>query len=242
MEENKKQFVQNPDPKEEDCLILSDRLIYANMRRFMNKTTYEAYPSISTIARLSGYSEKKVKQSIQRLIKNKDIELLQKKHGRNNIYKFNKLTKNFEKFTYEFLDNDKLTPDEKAYVVGFQSLAYKDEQHSICSLSNTDIAKELNIDEHTVAKYNRALVKKEIMEEVATQARDGFGFRKVARTIDNVKICQAILFIKEDVDRHDAELKDIRKTIEIILKENRDLKKELYKQNYTEVVQDEYAM
>lgn len=239
MSQNKKQHVQSPNLEKDDGLIPSDKLIYANIRRFMDKETYKAFPSMATIAKLSGYSELKVKKSIMKLVQHGDIEILPEKHGRNNIYKFNKLSKNFEKFTMEFLDHPDLTADEKAYIIGFQSQSFKDDNYSTSSLTNAEMAEKLHISHDSVIRYNRALIRKGVMDEIATQAKDSMGFRKMVRSIDNNKICQAILFINEKIENHEdriaileRERESDKKTIEI-------LKRELFKKNHTTPVEFE---
>lgn len=64
-----KQHVQVPDPSGCNDLKPTDRLVYANIRRFMNKDTMECHPSIATIAKCCGIGEKTVKRSIDRLVK-----------------------------------------------------------------------------------------------------------------------------------------------------------------------------
>lgn len=71
MEENKVQIkhVQVPDPTDFKDLKPTDRLVYANIRRFMNKDTYECYPSMQTIASKCGITKDTVAASIKRLVK-----------------------------------------------------------------------------------------------------------------------------------------------------------------------------
>ena len=88
MEENKTiKHVQVPDPSGYKDLKPTDKLIYANIRRFMNKDTYTCYPSMSTIAKKSGVTIQTVQNSIKRLVKFGYIEILEEKHNsKNNIY------------------------------------------------------------------------------------------------------------------------------------------------------------
>lgn len=74
--DNKKQHVQVPDPVKKTKLKPFDKLVYANLRRHMDKDTYECFPTIRRIASECGCTEKRVTNSIERLIEAGDIEKL----------------------------------------------------------------------------------------------------------------------------------------------------------------------
>ena len=63
------QHVQIPDPSGYNDLKPTDKLVYANIKRYMNKETKTCYPSMSTISRKSGVSLPTIQQSIRRLVK-----------------------------------------------------------------------------------------------------------------------------------------------------------------------------
>lgn len=72
MEETKKsnvKHVQIPDPTEYRDLKPIDRLVYANIKRYMDKDTFTCYPSMRTIAEKCGVSPMTVQASIRRLVK-----------------------------------------------------------------------------------------------------------------------------------------------------------------------------
>lgn len=87
----------------------------------MNKDTYEAFPSMETIAKDAGISKPTV---IKHLVANGDITV--RKEGRRNIYKFNPLSKNFEMFTYKFM----LTTQQRIYII----LTHVQRRRRVCIL------------------------------------------------------------------------------------------------------------
>ena len=238
MEENKNyaKHVQIPDPDDYKGLKPTDRLVYANIRRFMNKDTMTCYPSISTISKFCDVTPQTVQNSIKRLVKHGYIEILPEKHNsKNNIYKFKKLEKDFERFTDEFLDNPDLTPNEKAYLIGLQSQCYKNGQYAVTSYSNNAIANNLDISLNSVKKYNTSLKTKEIMQELKTVSFDENGFAKVIKAIDMAKIGQQVLF--EVAVNHEDRIQQLEVLVQKLMQENKELNKKLNEN----IIQKEYS-
>ena len=237
MEENENiQHVQVPDPDEYKGLKPTDKLVYANIRRFMNKDTMTCYPSMTTIAKVCDVTVPTVQSAIKRLVKHGYIEILPDKHNsKNNIYKFKKIEKDFERFTNEFLDNPDLTPNEKAYLIGLQSQCYKNGQYAVTSYSNNKIANNLDMSLNSVKKYNTSLKAKEIMQELKSVSFDEQGFAKVIKAIDMAKIGQQVLF--EVAINHEDRIQQLETLVEKLLNENKELNKML-QQNIT---QKEYS-
>lgn len=225
-EQKSKQHVQVPNPKMDKGTQLKpiDYLIYANIRRFMNKETMSCYPSIDTIATVSECNRKTVMTSIKRLEELGFLTTIKRK-GASTIYKFDKLNK-FEMFTPEFLDNPDTTPEEKAYLIGLQSQSYKNQDYAVTTYSNTELSEALNIPERSIRRYNKSLKEKDIMMEIATQIKDEAGFNVPAKAVDLHKIGQAILFINQRVDDHEDRITRLEKMIELLSKENNSLRKE----------------
>lgn len=226
-EKPKVQHVQVPDPSGCNDLKPTDKLVYANIRRFMNKDTYTCYPSMSTIANKCGVTVQTVQHSIKRLVKWGYLEILPEKHNsKNNIYKFPKLSEDFERFTDAFLDNPELTSSEKAYLIGLQSQCYKDGDYALTTYTNTEIADILNISTKSVSRFNTSLETKQVMTELRTVKNDEEGFNKLVKAIDLAKIGQKILF--EVAVDHEDRIRSLEKTVELLIKENRELKKQLH--------------
>ena len=142
------------------------------------------------------------------------------------MYRFKELLKNFERFTPEFLDNKKITPEEKAYLIGLHSQSFKSEDYAVTTYSNQEIANNLNIPLRTVQNYNKSLQEKEIMTEIATSLTDDAGFNIPAKAVDMHKIGQAILYINKRVDNHEDRITNLERMLEMALRENKNLKKE----------------
>ena len=224
----KSQHVQVPDPvKEKKDLKPIDYLVYANIRRYMNKDTKTCWPSLTTIAKDCQCSIPTVRTSIKRLHKEGLIDIF-KRAGQSDMYRFKDLLKNFERFTPEFLDNKDITPEEKAYLIGLHSQSYKNEDYAITTFTNQEIADNLNIPVRTVRNYNKSLQEKEIMTEIATSVKDSAGFNVPAKAIDMHKIGQAILYINQRVDNHEDRITNLEKMLDLALKENKSLKAKLY--------------
>ena len=117
-----------------------DKIIYASIRRYMNKDNRECYPSLNTISLKLGCSINKIRSAISRLVK---TGLLKKSaEGRKNVYYFprTEFDKHFEMFTDEFLDMD-LPLNVKEYYMDIQQYLYdKDSGVGKCSFPNTELA------------------------------------------------------------------------------------------------------
>lgn len=241
--EESKQHVQVPDPiKKNRDLKPVDYLVYANIRRYMNKDTKTCYPSLSTIARDCDLSIPTIRTSINRLEQCNLITTI-KQPGHSTIYKFKELLKDFERFTPEFLDNPDMTSEEKAYVIGLQSQSFKNEDYAVTTYSNSELSENLNIPERSIRRYNQSLKEKEIMLEIETAIKDEAGFNVPAKAVDLHKIGQAVLFISKVVDNHEDRITRLEKMIELLVKENKNLRheNELLKSS-KEVIPVEYEL
>lgn len=224
---NKVQHVEVPQPKErETSLKPFDYLVYANIRRYVNKDTMTCFPSLDTIADKCGSTIPTIRQSIKRLLKEKMFEAIIRT-GQSTMYKFTNLLDGFEMFTSEFLDSEELTPEEKAYLIGLQAKSYKNNDLAITTYSNSELSSMLNLSRKSIIKYNKSLREKEIMSELQTSVKDTeTGLCKSAKVIDLNKIGQAVLFINERVDNHEERIQQLEKELKMVISENRRLSKE----------------
>ncbi len=110
-----------------DCENISPKslVVYCAIKRHMNKETLEAFPEIKTIAKESGCGDDAVRKAIKELVDNGFIERKMRK-GQSTIYKFS-TTKNFEPFSYDFLDDNKIKIREKAYLMMAQKNMFNKE-------------------------------------------------------------------------------------------------------------------
>ena len=224
---NKVQHVEVPQPKEKETSLKPfDYLVYANIRRYVNKDTMTCFPSLDTIADKCGSTIPTIRQSIKRLLKEKMFEAIIRT-GQSTMYKFSNLLDGFEMFTSEFLDSEELTPEEKAYLIGLQAKSYKNKDLAITTYSNSELSSMLNISRKSIIKYNKSLREKEIMSELQTSVKDTeTGLCKAAKVIDLNQIGQAVLFINERVDNHEERIQQLEKELKMVISENRRLSKE----------------
>lgn len=119
MEENKK-HVQIPQANTIDKssdLKLLDYLVYANIKRFVDKESLIAKVSTETLARKCNMSQRSILKSIEKLENANMFKIIRTANAQKkncNQYQFQQL-KEFEMFSDEFLDASELTNKVKAY-------------------------------------------------------------------------------------------------------------------------------
>ena len=226
--EQSKQHVQLP-VEENSELDPRDKLIYVCIRRFADKDL-TCFPSLAEISRLSGATVNTVRKIIQKLI---DLDYISRfKKGRHYFYKFNEL-KSFEPFSYEFLDKEDLTFQEKAYIIAAQQYMFKDEVGigKIC-YTNSDLARKINSSGPTVGRLNKSLIKKGYLGLVETRAVDKATGEQVIEKIYNLNaLGQAVIWTLRDHEERLQDVEDkvdsVQKTNELLLKQNNELLNEI---------------
>ena len=164
METKRNQFVIYPHPANDEVqpdLDSKDKLIYIAIRRYMDKTTLEAFPSYATITKDTSAAAKTIKKCIDNLVREGYLET--RKEGRKIIYKFNN-KKQFEPFSYDFLDKPDLSFTEKSYIIASQQYMFKDEEEGKINYNNRELSKLINMPESTISKCNRSLERKGYLE------------------------------------------------------------------------------
>lgn len=208
-----KRHIQVPNDMTEQNSYLkpADILIYATIKRHMDKETKTCYPSLATISQESGASVNTVKSSIQNLINSKYIEVTPR--GRGKLYTFLKWDK-FEPFSYSFLDNKKLTFKEKAYILAAQQYMFKkeDTQDGIITYDNIELSKRLNISPTTISRLNDSLIIKNFLKiNTLSQRNPETGLQIKEKVFHLSKIEQAIVFILKN---HEERLKNTEAKVE----------------------------
>lgn len=227
MSENNKQHVQLPnDMTKSGELSQKDLLVYVTIKRYINSKTKECYPSLDTIVKVSGVSKPTVRKSIETL---KRLDYFQvRTEGRKNVYKFNPY-KNFEPFSYEFLDFD-LETNLKAYIMVAQQTMYKDiEGFGKITYSDSELADLINLDRHTIAKYNRVLEEKGFLSIIKTDKRDSVTGLKIDEKIFHLnELGQQIIWV---LQKHETDITDLKKKTEDTSKDVTMLLKEIKRLN-----------
>ena len=204
-----------------------DLLIYVTIKSFSNSKTLQCNPSLETIVKKSGVSKPTVRKSIKKLEELNYIEV--KKLGRGNDYRFNP-HKNFEPFSYEFLEKEDLTPNEKAYIIATQQYMYKDiEGKGKMTYSYSEIADKINLSYNSVVKYNKSLEDKGFLNVISTGKKDpvsGVYIQEKFYHLD--ELGQAIVFTlknhEERLEKTESDVEILKRQVNILLAENKKLK------------------
>lgn len=209
-------------------LTYSDPFIYACIKKYMNQETKQAWPSNSTLAKLSKMSNRTITESIKRLEAAGYISV-RREFGKPNVYTFNDYKK-FEIFSYDFLDSEEYTPKDKSYYILMQPKMFKSSSDCVVTMSSEKLAKSLALDPKTLRKYEKNLVKKGLLELTPYRTDNATGLEVYARHYDLEKWSNAIAlkFMEHNdrLDNHDHQIKRLEDEIEFLKKElaKRDLK------------------
>lgn len=173
-------------------LTINDPFVYACIKKFMNNETKQAFPSNNTLVEVSGLNSKTITASINRLEK-AGYFTVKREMGKPNIYTFNDY-KQFEIFSYDFIDNPDLTPKEKSYLVASQQFMFKNAEtmQGKISLSADKFANGIGLSLPTLRKYENSLKEKEVLTTVPIKRDNATGLAVEARLYDFDKILNVI--------------------------------------------------
>lgn len=224
------QFVILPKKEVGDQLQKYEILIYVAIRRYMNKNTMKAYPSLDRIQKDTGVSKATIIKIIKNII-NKGYMQQESKKGVGAIYTFNN-EKSFEPFSYEFLDNENLTKAEKLQILCTQQYMFKENGVGKISYSDNELAEKTGLNRNTIAKTNQSLMQKGFATQVSLATRDpktGLINKEIMYHLD--EIGQAIVFkLKEHDDRivkNEEDIESLKKDNELLRRELNEIKREL---------------
>lgn len=225
-----KRHVQLPGNTDHN-LTPKDLLIYVTIKRHMNAATKEAFPSMERIATLASSTKPTVKTCIENLEQAGYLTI--RREGRKNVYVFNDY-KNFEPFSYEFLDKPDLTANEKAYLIASQHFMIKDNGVGKITYSDRKLAKNINMSPSSVAKYNASLSEKGYMNILSTEAKDPeTGLYIDEKFFHLNELEQAIVFTlrrhEEDIQTNTAAISNLEKDRDVLMKTITQLQNEMRK-------------
>ena len=199
-----------------------DKIIYATIRRYMNKETRDCFPAISTIAIKLNCSKTKVLSAIKRLL---DTKLLEKHiDGRKNHYYFplTEFDKHFEMFTDEFLDLD-LPLNVKEYYMDIQPFLYgKETGIGKCSFSNAELARRTGWTNISIKKYNSILIEKGLLSEEVSDQTDEAGLPIIQKNFNLTGLNQAVLWVRavtEQIVTNTEDIEELKKEVAALKKE-----------------------
>lgn len=205
-----------------------DLLVYVCIKKYMNKDTKECFPALTTISELSGISVPTIRKTIDKLKQLKYITV--RKEGRKNVYKFNS-HKNFEPFSYAFLEKTDLTPNEKAYLIVSQQYMFKDiDGYGKITYTDNELADKVNVSSKTISRVNKTLQEKGYLDIAKTNTRDALtGVPVVEKMFHLTKLEQAIVFTLQNhekrIDKNEQEIDVLKRQVAILLNENKQLKR-----------------
>ena len=211
-----------------------DLLVYSVIKKYSNWETNETFVGLETIAKDCNLTIPTVRKSINILKENGYITVTKK--GRSNLYKFNKY-RNFEPFSYEFLNRTDLEANEKAYIMTTQQHMFKDvEGYGKVTYNNETLGEMINLSGKTIQRLDKSLMEKGYLNIVKTSAVDGSTGLKINEKIFHLnELEQAVIWTlqkhDEKINEHEDRLSAIEKQLSIVLKENAELKKDMNKQN-----------
>ena len=138
------QYVILPKKENGELLCKYEILVYVAIRRYMNKNTMKCFPSLVRIMQDTGLSKPTVRKTIKQIVAKGYMET-ESVPGHGTTYTFNN-ERSFEPFSYEFLDNPKLTKSEKLQILCTQQYMYKDNGMGKISYSDKDLAQKTGLD------------------------------------------------------------------------------------------------
>ena len=228
MEEISKRHIELPSSEGINDLTPQDQLIYLGIRSFMNKDTLEAFPSQQTVAERIGCCYKTLRKWVKNLIDKKYIEV--RKEGKKIIYKFNKF-KQFEPFSYEFIEDKTISFTQKALLASTQQYMYdKESGTGKVSYSKMELAEKINMPYSTLVKATRELANKEIIEIVKLNSKDEItGCNKQQMQFNLAKYHQGIVKV---LLNHEQRIENTEDKVSILENKVKQLTEELNKLKY----------
>ena len=208
-----KQHVQLPNNMTKE-VTPKDLVIYLAIRRYANKETKEAFPSLDTLHKVTGAAINTIRNCISNLVEANKISI--RKEGRKNVYKFATFNDGFEPFSYEFLDKKDLTFTEKAYLIASQQYMFKKDGEGKVEFTNKELSSKINMPQQTISKCNHSLMNKGYLS--INKEKDPITeLVTTTKAFHLNKLGQAIVFIlKNHEDRLNTQEKQIEKNTEDI--------------------------
>lgn len=229
MENTTKRHIELPSTEGINDLTPQDQLIYLGIRSYMNKDTMKAFPSQKSIAERVGCCEKTVRKCVQNLVEKKYIEV--EKEGRKQIYKFNKL-KQFEPFSYEFLEDRNITFTQRALLASSQQyMKDKETGKGIIKYSKMELAELINMPYPTLVKATRELSNKDIIN--TTKLPSGKQQMEFALEKYHQGIVKVLLNHEQRIENNEEDISELKAQIQALTKEVKELKKN---QNVDEII------
>ena len=198
------QHVQLPnDMLKSKRLAPNDLWVYVCIKSYLNGKNGDCFPSLRTLSEKSDFSVPTIRDSIKLLQEEGWITI--EKIGRMQKYHF-KSYKNFEVFSYDFIQKKDIEPKEKAYILATQQYMFKDTKgYGKLSYSDKELADKINLSPARIGKLNDGLIEKGYLSLLRSDVRNGiaFGENKIYHLDE---LGQAVVFA---IQKHDQKLDDL---------------------------------
>ena len=230
-----KQFVTVPNTLvEEEEISPKSLVVYCAIKRFMNGKTMQCFPELATIAQKSGCSIPTVKTAINELVKHKYITVQERK-GQSNLYTFSK-HKNFEPFSYDFLDDTNIKLREKAYLIAQQkNMFIKDEGIGITSYPLKTISEKTHMSESTVLRCENALIKAGYLTKVQGKEIDKDSGVHEQLRLYLLELYNAVAINIKQTQKNTEDIEELKEENRELKKEVELLKREVFKNKNSEI-------
>jgi DNA-binding MarR family transcriptional regulator len=208
-------------------LTPKDLLIYATIKKYMNKDTLSCYPSLLTIVEKSGVSKPTILKAIDKLQTLGYIRV--SKQGRSNLYTFSR-HKKFEPFSYEFLDRTDISTEEKSLIIAEQQLMFKDKEgFGKISYTDLELSEKINMSYTSIVKHHKSLEKKGFLTTIKTNAKDSTTGLVINEKIFHLnELGQAIIWT---LQKHEEDIQELKEKTESTSKDVNLLLKEIQRLN-----------
>ena len=231
LEENKsKQFVTVPNKLVEEKEINPKLLvIYCAIKRYMNKDTMSCFPSLTTIAEKSGCSIPTVRNAITELEKLEYLTVTER-DGQSNLYTFS-THKNFEPFSYDFLDDNNIKLREKAYLIAQQKNMFikKESGIGISSYPLKTISEKTHMSEATILRCEDTLIKAGYLQKVKSQNIDASTGVHEQLRLYLLELYNAVAITYKQTQQNTEDIKELKAENEKLKAENKEIRKEIDK-------------
>lgn len=218
-EKELKPYVKVPNKMtEKGAIAPKDLLIYANLIRFA-KNSDSCYPSLDTLSKCSGAAVNTIKKCLNNLVNSGYISITPRKN-QSNIYTILKRIEGFEKFSEEFLDDERITFTEKSYLMASQQYMFKkfNGEEGKIGFTNGELSEKINMPVSTIKHCNTSLKRKDLMSVLP----DGSKIYNLAKF--NLAVVQKLKEHDDEIKENKEDIKELRNRVKAMEKELQELK------------------
>ena len=185
----------------------TDLLVYACLRKHMDKDSKTSQVSLRKISDETGLSLTGIQSAIKRLIDNNDIEKSNAENKGANSYKFNSGSEKFEMYDKEFLENKELSTLSKSFMIAVQPYLYVDKGSGIAktTFNTKEISDRTGLSKKVVNERIKELEISGFISKRLTE--DKYGNSCEAIEFNLPKFGQHVLYKLEE---HDIDIKQLK--------------------------------